>query len=207
LPPGSKPQYDIVGNRTAETVARLRAAPPPVQPLVAEARNRVGDERVMRERGLVKIGISRFRAADPDQAQALAEQLAMRHGAEEVRLYASRANVGSAESSQWIADFYVRLQLPFGADFRDLTSDERKQIGAGGVEIGEVIGQTPASAANLRRGDFVLKLDRHAIRDRADFQALLKRHLGRDVTLTIRRGKVTFKRLVQLGTLPETAEH
>ncbi len=206
-PFGPAPQYDVVANRTPQIVARLRAAPPPDQPSVGDGGNRIGDERVLRERGLVKIGIGHFRATDPDQAHSLAEQQAVAHGAEEVRIYPPQPGGDKASAGLWIADFYVRLQLPFGADFRDLTAAERKQLGSGGVEIGQVIGQTPASAANLRSGDFVLKLNRHAIKDRADFQGQLSGHMGRNVTLTIRRGNVTLKRLVQLGTLPDGAKN
>lgn len=197
----------MVANRTPKIVARLRAAPAPAEPRIDDGRNRIGDERVLRERGLVKIGISRFAAANPDRAHTLAQQQAIRHGAEEVRLYPPRPDANSnGPTPMWTADFYVRLQLPFGAVFRDLTADEHKQLGSGGVEISEVIGGTPASAANLRPGDFVLKLDSSNVRDRAGFQGLLGSHLGRNVTLTVRRGSITLKRLVQLGTLPDQAD-
>ncbi len=107
-----------------------------------------------------------------------------------------------ANTSASTAIYYVRLRLPFGANFRDLTEQERQTLGADGIEIGEVVGGTPAAEANLRDGDFVLKFDRQPVRDRASFQAMLQTHMGRRVTLTISRDGVTFDRLVRLGTLP-----
>ena len=207
-PPGRMPQYEVVGNRSAPMIARLRAMPRTDQPLVKPGRTRIGDERVLRERGLVKIGVGHIFAADEDRALALATDQALQHGADEARVYPPHGGgSGDAAAPAWTAEYYVRLQLPFGADFRDLTPAERRRLGGGGVEIGNVIGQTPASAANLRSGDFVLKLDHVPVRDRAHFQSLLGSHLGRNVVLTINRGGVVLNRLVQLGTLPQASMH
>ena len=106
-----------------------------------------------------------------------------------------------------LAQFFVRLHLPFGANFRDLTDVERQTLGSSGVELGEIVGGTPASAANLRDGDYVLQFNKTPVQDKAAFQALLQEHMGRRVTLTIRRDGVTMKRLVVLGTLPPASRH
>ncbi len=106
-----------------------------------------------------------------------------------------------------LAQFFVRLHLPFGANFRDLTDVERQTLGSDGVEIGEVVGGTPASEANLREGDYVLKFNKTPVHDKAAFQALLQANMGRRVTLTIRRDGMTRKRLVVLGTLSSASGH
>ena len=102
-------------------------------------------------------------------------------------------------------DFYVRYRLPFGATFRSLTRDEQTQLAWGGVQLGEIVGGTPASEANLRRGDFVLKFNGKPIADRPAFEQLLREHLGQRVTLTIRRDGVTIERLVRLGVVAKNA--
>jgi S1-C subfamily serine protease len=106
-----------------------------------------------------------------------------------------------------VAVYYVRLRLPFGANIRDMTADERQTLGVDGVEIGEIIGGTPASEANLREGDFVLKFNHKPVHDKAAFQSLLQAHLGRRVILTIRRDGASFDRLVRLGTLPAAVKN
>ena len=88
------------------------------------------------------------------------------------------------------------------AQFRNLTADEMQKLGVGGgVQIGSVVGGTPASEANLRTGDFVLKFNGGAVRDRAEFQNLLRANMGKRVTLTISRDGVQVDRVVRLGVL------
>ena len=100
----------------------------------------------------------------------------------------------------------VRLHLPLGANFRDLTAEERSTLGAPGVQIGDVVGGTPAAKANLLEGDFVLKFNHVPVQDKPRFQVLLEQHMGQRVTLTIRRNGTTIERIVRLGTLAD-AEH
>ncbi len=198
----SGPSYEIVQGRDAALVARLRAAPPLAQPQVSDGATPDGDERLLRARGLVQIGIGRYPSQDVAEVRAQATTQARMIGADQVLMYPP-----AGSGAPWTAEFYVRLQLPFGANFRDLTDVERQTLGADGIEIGEVVGGTPASEANLREGDYVLKFDRKPVHDKAAFQALLQSHLGRRVTLTIRRDGVTKNRLVVLGTLPAAAGH
>ncbi|HET8942044.1 MAG TPA: PDZ domain-containing protein [Rudaea sp.] len=203
--PGSQARYDVVGGRNAELVARLRAAPAPTQPRVSDGNTRSGDENFLREQGLVEIGIGHFPAADVSVARDEAVRRGVQVGADAVRIYRPNADSLTSSPAELVATYFVRLQLPFGADFRDLTPEERVALGSDGVEIGNVIGRTPASAANLRSGDFVIGFNRSQIKDKAAFQTLLQSHMGRNVTLTLRRGNVTIKRLVRLGTLPNAA--
>ena len=192
------PAYETVQGRSADVVARLRAAPPLAQPEVANGATPDGDETLLRAQGLVKIGIGHYQSGDVASLRDMVATQARKVGADKAMIYPPQAFGAPA-----LAQFFVRLHLPFGANFRDLTDSERQSLGSGGVEIGEVVGGTPASAANLRDGDYVLKFDKVAVRDKAAFQALLQQHMGRRVMLTIRRDGTTMKRLVVLGTLPE----
>ncbi len=105
-----------------------------------------------------------------------------------------------------VAAYFVRFKPPFGASFRDLTTSERANIGADGVWIGQVIGQSPADEANLAPGDVVMRIDGVPVRDRAMFQAQLRAKAGTAVNLFVRRGERTFSRVVRLGRLPGEAE-
>jgi membrane-associated protease RseP (regulator of RpoE activity) len=197
-PPLQVPAYETVQGRSADVVARLRAAPPLAQPEVADGATVDGDETLLRAQGLVKIGIGHYPAGDVASLRDTVAAQARKVGADKAMIYPPQAFGAPA-----LAEFFVRLHLPFGANFRDLTDAERQSLGSGGVEIGEVVGGTPASAANLRDGDYVLKFDKVPVQDKAAFQALLQQHMGRRVMLTIRRDGTTMKRLVVLGTLPQ----
>ena len=192
------PAYETVQGRSVDVVARLRAAPPLAQPEVADGATPDGDETLLRAQGLVKIGIGHYPASDMASLRDTVATQARKVGADKAMIYPP-ATFGAAA----LAQFFVRLHLPFGANFRDLTDSERQSLGSGGVEIGEVVGGTSASAANLRDGDYVLKFDKIPVQDKAAFQALLQQHMGRRVMLTIRRDGTTMKRLVVLGTLPK----
>ncbi|MGN6519605.1 MAG: PDZ domain-containing protein [Dokdonella sp.] len=208
--PGETPSrsaisYEPVPGRDAQTVAQMRAAPPPQDATIDFARE--GEEARLAAQGYVRIGRGRFpieqiaREREAD-ARAEAQRQAAAGGAERVLLAPPRDGIDAA----WIADYYVRFRLPFGASFRDLRDSERATLGAqGGVAIGAVVNGTPASRANLLTGDVVLALDGKPIADRADFQQQLKRNAGHAVTLTLVRNGETLRRAVRLGAMPEGA--
>jgi len=198
-PPVPATRYEVVQGRGPQVVARLRAEPAPAQPEVSEGHSQAGDETLARGQGYVQIGIGHFAEADAVRAREQAVRKGREVGADKMLIYPPR------EESGLIATYYVRLHLPFGANFRDLTADERERLGAGGVQIGEVVGGTPAAKANLLEGDFVLKFNRQPVLDKPSFQALLEQHMGQRVTLTIRRDGATLERIVRLGTLAESA--
>jgi len=193
-PPVAGPRYETVQGRNAALVARLRAAPAPAQPELSDGRSRPGDENLLLAQGFVQVGVGYFPAHDSGRAREQARDRGREVGAEKVMLY--------EVTSELIADYYVRLQLPFGANFRDLTTEERSVLGASGVQIGSVVGGTPAAKANLLDGDFVLKFNHASVADKAAFQSLLQEHMGRRVTLTVRRAGATIERIVRLGMLP-----
>lgn len=190
-----KPHYEAVAGQDPATIARLRAAPAPAEPEVGQGTTTAGDEEVLIARGYVRIG-SGYDPSGRSGARDWAIQQGRSVGADKVLLYEPTAD------DPLLATYYVHYRLPFGAKFRSLTTDEQRALGASGVQIGEVIGGTPAAEANLQTGDFVLKFNGKAIADRAGFQQMLSQHVGKRVTLTISRGGVTMDRLVRLGALP-----
>ncbi|HEU4612088.1 MAG TPA: PDZ domain-containing protein, partial [Kofleriaceae bacterium] len=165
---------------------------------------RDGDEARLAAQGYVRIGrgrfpISRIAREQESEAREEAQRQASTNGAERVLLAAPREDADAA----WIADYYVRFRLPFGASFRDLRESERTRLGAqGGVAIGTVVGGTPASRANLLTGDVVLAIDGAAIGGRADFQQRLERSAGRSVVLTLVRNGERLRRTVKLESMP-----
>jgi PDZ domain-containing protein len=192
-----RPRYEAVVGQDAATIARLRTSPP-AEPEISQGTTPAGDERVLIGRGYVRIG-NGYDAAGGAGARDWALQQGRSIGADKILLYAATPD------SDLVAGYYVHYRLPFGARFRSLTADEQREVGASGVQIGEVVGGTPASEANLQSGDFVLKFNGKAITDRAAFQQMLSDHMGKRVTLTIRRGGVTMDRLVRLGAVAQPA--
>jgi membrane-associated protease RseP (regulator of RpoE activity) len=199
-PSASSPgRYEALLGRDAHDVAELRAAPAPLQPEVVNSQSPAGDEHVLVAKGFVHVGDGYYAGIDAD-ARAWLLRMAHEVGADKVLVYAVPA---SAEASSPLlrAAYYVRFKLPFGAKFRDLTAAEHDTLGASGVQLGAVIGGSPAAEANLRSGDFVLKFNGEPVRDRAGFEQLLRANMGKRVTLTISRDGVAMQRLVRLGVL------
>jgi membrane-associated protease RseP (regulator of RpoE activity) len=197
--PAARGRYEVLSGGDAQTVAELRAAAVPAQPEFTDSRSPAGDEHVLAAKGFVHIGDG-FYAGTDAEARAWLLQKARDVGADKVLVYEQAANAeGSLPSLQ--AAYFVRFKLPFGATFRDLTAAETDTLGASGVQIGAVIGGSPAAEANLRSGDFVLKFNGEPIRDRAGFQQTLRGHMGKRVTLTVSRDGVVTQRLVRLGVL------
>ena len=192
------PRYLPVAGQDAATIAELRAAPPK-QPEVNSGGSLAGDERTLNARGFARVGTGYFPKAGAD-AQAWALHQAERIGADKVLIYPVPEGSSDNGDGAQLA-FYVRYRLPFGATFRTLTADERRTLGSGGVELGEIVGGTPASEANLQSGDFIVKFNGKPVADRPAFEQLLREHLGQRVTLTITRGSVTMDRLVRLGVV------
>ncbi|MEP7043661.1 MAG: PDZ domain-containing protein [Dokdonella sp.] len=200
--PATGPAYVADPGRDASTIAEMRAAPAPAIAELVAGKSQAADQSRLVAQGFVRIGTAHYRGGEA-AAQGEALDQGKRVGAERILLYAA-ASAGAAPpaADEWIAAYFVRFKLPFGATFRDLKPDERAALGsAGGVEIGSVVGGTPASRANLIAGDYVTELDGKPVADRADFQERLKRSAGRTVTLTVVRNGESLQRAVRLGTL------
>jgi len=217
-------RYIVAPERGADVVAELRVVPPTQTPEIADGIDIAADQGRMNAKSLVRIGTGCHRDADA-AARDWVLRMAQSHGAEKVLVYVLPAEAKASaklaaemtaacamptgpEPAALVATYYVRFKLPFGAQFRNLTADEKHKLGVGGgVEIGKVIDGTPAAAANLRNGDFVLKLNGTAVRDLNDFRQMLRTNMGRRVTLTISRDGVQVDRMVRLGVLAaETRE-
>jgi hypothetical protein len=196
LPPEETGSYVTSPGREPALVADLRAAPPPSQPELVDGKSAGADEKKLRAQSYMRVGTSHFAAGDTDVREKASRQ-GQRVGADRVIVYAP-----GAESPDTTVAYYVRFKLPFGATFRDLRAEELSAIGTGGgVAIGTVVNDSPASRANLLTGDIVLRCDDKAIVDRADFQNRLRAKAGQPVTLTIVRNGETLQRVVRLGPM------
>jgi membrane-associated protease RseP (regulator of RpoE activity) len=189
-------RYEPEPGRNAETIAQMRAAPAPAVPELAPGKNAADDHGALVAKGYVRIGTAHFPGTDAS-ARDEAIRIGQEASADYILLYAP-----GASGDDWMAVYYVRFQLPFGATFRDLRADELDTLGAaGGVRIGSIINGTPASRANLIAGDAVLQVNGTPVANRAAFQSLLRSHAGHAVTLTIVRNGETLKRVVRLGAM------
>lgn len=190
--PGSR--YVVEAGREPHRVAELRAAPAPESAALEDGGNRGGDHRRLAAKGLVSIGTGYFPGAESDARAAAIEQGRV-VGAERILFYPPDTE-GDVD---WLAVYYVRFQLPFGATFRDLRANERKLAPRGGVVLGAIVGGTPASRANLLAGDLVVECDGKAIAGRSAFQAMLRERAGDPVRLRLVRNGETMTRVVRLG--------
>lgn len=201
--PGPAPQppvspYVAEPGRDAAAIAEMRAAPAPAAPELGIGKNPVGDQNRLAAQGFVRIGSARY-SGDEASVREGANAQGREVGADRVLLYApaAAANV----DADWNSAFYVRFKLPFGATFRDLTSAERATLGGDGVQIGSVVGGSPASRANLLAGDFVVAVNGKPTVGKNVFQDQLRANAGRSVTLTIVRNNERLERVVRLGAV------
>lgn len=196
--------YEPSIERGPEYINALRAAAAPLQPVVTEGKNERGDQRELASKGFVRIGNGHY-AVDDETSVRDAIELGKTIGADQVWLYRDHpADVNQNSPEQLLAAYYVRFKLLFGATFRNLTAKERTTLEVdGGVQIGSVVGKTPASEANLLAGDYVIAVNGTPIIDRGQFQELLKKEAGNTVTLKIIRNHQRSDRMVRLGAMPE----
>ena len=199
-PPGEEapgevqpPTAQYTSERDVAEVAQMRAAPAPENPAIDLGGNAGADANRMANEGYVRIGSGRY-GGDEAFARGEAEHQSRIVGADRVFLYAPAEG-----EATWLANYYVRFRLAFGATFRDLRATERETLGSGGVQIGSVVNGTPASRANLMSGDFITAVNGRAIADKGAFQDALRANVGRNVTLTVVRNGETRKRIVRLG--------
>lgn len=191
-PADSENRYEPVAGREPSIIDPLRAAPAPAQAELLPGKSPAADQELLTPQAYVLVGNSRHRH-DDERARAWIAAQGQAIGADKIRWYAL------PESGELGAAYYVRVRLVFGATFRDLNAQERKVFPAGGVRLGDIVGDSPASRANLRAGDIVTTLDGTPVKDRSVFQSLLREHMGRTVELDLLRGTETLSRKVQLG--------
>lgn len=192
LPADSDNRYEPVAGREPSIIDPLRAAPAPAQAELLPGKSPTVDQESLTPQAYVLVGNSRHRH-DDERARAWIAEQGKAIGADKIRWYAL------PESGELGAAYFVRVRLVFGATFRDLNAQERKAFPAGGVRLGDIVGDSPASRANLRAGDIITTLDGTPVKDRSVFQSLLREHMGRTVELDLLRGTETLSRKVQLG--------
>lgn len=202
---GLDPRYDPVIRRGPDYIDALRAEPAPEQPQVVEGRNEFGDQRELASQGYVRIGNGRFAQVDAETMRS-AIRLGRDVGADRMLLYPHHADDNGTQAGEsFLVAYYVRFKLLFGATFRNLTASERQRLGVdNGVQIGSVVGGTPASQANLMSGDYILAFNGNPVRDRGAFQEMLLDAAGKAVTLSVRRGQQNVSRIVRLGARPQS---
>ena len=199
-PPPPKNRYEAEANLGPEAIANLRATAPPQQTEFGVGKALSTDDDRLGAQGYVRVGTGYYR--DPEVkvgAGAIRPAIdqARELGADMALVYAPAAG----EDETRVA-FYIRMKLPFGATFRDLTPKEHDKVGSDGVQLGSIVGGSPASRANLLPGDIVVKVDGAAVSGRADFQKQLKAKAGRRVSLSLWRDGVSVQREVRLGVPP-----
>ena len=195
--------YEASIERGPEYINALRAEPAPVRPIVMEGKSERGDQRELASKGFVRIGNARYESADEESVRD-ATNIGSRVGADQVWLYRDHAGDHTdPASAQFLAAYYVRFKLLFGATFRNLTAKEHETLELeGGVQIGSVVGGTPASQANLMSGDYVIAVNGAPIKDRKQFQQMLSDAAGKAVTLKVIRNQQRADRVVRLGAMP-----
>lgn len=204
-------RYEVEPGRDAATIADMRAAPAPAVPELVAATKPATDRSRLLAQGFIPIGHASLRG-DETAARSDAVRQGQAVGAERILFYAPTAQDGPAPASgttagEWLASYYVRFQLPFGATFRDLNSKETQQLDRAGVRIGSVINGTPAAKANLLAGDVVVSLDGTPIRSRSEFRSMLRVHAGHAVVLGIIRNGGPLDRTIRLGVAPTVGGH
>jgi len=202
----NEPVAQYVPDRDVDEVARMRSSAPPAAATIENGHSFDADDDRLGMAGFVRIGHGVYHGSESFVRKAI-DQHAAEAGAERVIVYPPAAMLESAANEPgadaWGATYYVRYRLAFGATFRDLREDERTNLGGkGGVEIGSVMGGTPAARANLMAGDYVIAIDNRAIADKAAFAAELRANAGRSITLTTVRNGETSQRIVRLGEAP-----
>lgn len=199
--PSSAPpveRFEAEAHLDAAAIARLRAAPAPAATSFQAGTSWSGDEDRLGMQGLVRVGVGQYTSAfTAAAAPAPAQERARSLGADLALVYPP-----AAESAATRVAYYVRMALPFGATFRDLDAAERQRVGSGGVQLGSIVGGSPASRANLLPGDLVVAVDGAAVQGRADFQRLLQWRSGCRVRLDLWRGATRLQREVRLGVAP-----
>ena len=204
--PVAESHYEALIQRDRSYIDALRAEPAPMHPQIVDGKSDRGDQRALAAKGYVRIGNGRYDVDDADAEQEAIE-LGREVGADRVLIYKKHQSVDSPDSTtEFLAAYYVRFKLLFGATFRNLTASERTKLGVeGGVQIGAVVGGTPASQANLLAGDFVLGFNGKPVADRIRFQEMLSEKAGKTVTLQVHRNGQSQDRMVRLGAMPATA--
>jgi PDZ domain len=95
----------------------------------------------------------------------------------------------SVDRYDCLAIYFVRVKYAFGAQFRNLNSQESQQVGTvNGVSLTVVVHGSPAAAGGLLPGDIIAKVDGQPVIDQVQLRDRLKQLQGRRVTMAVIRG-------------------
>jgi PDZ domain len=205
------PQYQATTGLTPAAINDFRAAPAPRAPALVRSTDSAADllERYSLD-GYVLIGYSslagwrgRGTSQVARQAATVGADLAVivGHGAAVLTPAQAAADSGdsSARNLQYGVLYFVKKQYVFGARYRELTAGERAALGAStGVSVAQVIVGSPAFLADVLPGDVILAVDKQPV-SRADAcTALLAKHRGETVIVSMLRNGSPVTKAVSL---------
>lgn len=97
------------------------------------------------------------------------------------------------------AMYFVKRKYIFGANWRDLTNKERRQIQSNsGVYITSVVDDTPAFKSNVLVGDIILTVNGQSAGSQEQLNKLFGSFRGQTVELSIERGSHVIQKSVTL---------
>jgi len=97
------------------------------------------------------------------------------------------------------AIYFVKRKYIFGANWRDLTNDERQQIQSNsGLYVTSIVDDTPAFKANVLVGDIILAIDGQPLGSQEQATKAFYALKGQTVELSIERGGHVIQKAVTL---------
>lgn len=98
------------------------------------------------------------------------------------------------------AVYFVKRTYIFGANWRDLTNDERAALQSNsGVYITSVVNDTPAFRNDVLAGDIIVKIDGQTVYGQQAASDALTSKRGQDVNITIFRGGQFIEKTIKLA--------
>ena len=97
------------------------------------------------------------------------------------------------------AVYFVKRSYVFGANWRDLTNEERAALQSNsGVYVTVVVNDTPAFRNDVLAGDIITKIDGQPVYNQS-ISDILGQNLGKEITLTIIRNGNSIEKKVRLA--------
>ena len=189
----SLPAPDVAGTLRADRRARpghrrgIARSAGDAAPEFFESESAAGDEQVLSAKGFVKVADGYYAGVDAESHAWLHKQRQAKPARTKCIFYTvptRRKDAGAVAARRLLR----QVQIAVRREFPRSDADERDELGASGVRIGTVIGGSPAADANLRVGRHRAQDRRRSDRrTRSDFEKILRKHMGKRVTLTISR--------------------
>lgn len=97
------------------------------------------------------------------------------------------------------AVYYIKRTYIFGANFRDLTNDERKNLlSNSGVFITSIVNDSPAFRNDVLAGDILVKIDGQRLYGKEEFSEALANKHGKMTSFTIFRNGEFIEKNIKL---------